>query len=300
MRWSRRDSEDESGRRERRRLTGAQVRAGAGVALLAVVVGAPVVASGAGLMAAGRDALGLSDGWELLVPLVLDAAAAYAAVLSFRDVLAGDAAAANRLLVWLYATLSAGLNVAHALDRGAVEAAAFFGAASISAVVLWDRTLRATRRDQLRTRGAVAVPTPRFRAARWLVAPGETAAAWRLAVVEGLTDPAEAVTRARVELERRRAAKAAGADQAPPAMADRAPHGDVAGMSKAQAIRAALRALGADAEPRAVARWLAARGVQVGETYVLDVRRRDAESSATSDDTGPTPVRPVALPGAAA
>lgn len=248
-------------------------------ALLVVVIGAPAAASWHGLTAAGEQALGLPGVWSALVPLVLDAAAAYAAVLALRDVLAGDAAGMNRALVWAYAIGSAALNAWHADRVGGLPAALFYAAASVSAVILWDRTLRALRRDHLREQGAVSPPTPRFRLARWVVAPGETARAWRVAVVEGITDPVVAV----------RAARELAADTLAPIYVDAAVVEPLAGLSKADAVRAAFAQLD-DTSPRAVAGWLVERGVDVAPTYVSDVARRDGRSGkaiTTPDDGGP-------------
>jgi Protein of unknown function (DUF2637) len=161
---------------------------------LVVVVVAPAAASWLGLVTVGHEWFGLGGAWALLVPLVFDAAALYVATLSWRAVLAGDSALVDRLLVWAYGLGSAGLNVWFA---GSTPAAVFFGAASVSAVVLWDRTLRARRRDALRTMGAIEGALPRFRVLRWVVAPAETARAWRVAIVEGITSPTEALTRSR-------------------------------------------------------------------------------------------------------
>ncbi|MDN5915130.1 MAG: DUF2637 domain-containing protein [Pseudonocardia sp.] len=232
-------------------------------ALLAVVIGAPVAASWHGLSSAGADSFGLAGGWSALVPLVLDAAAAYTAVLAVRDVLSGDSALANRGLTWAYAAASAGINFWHADQVGGVPAALFFAAASLSAVALWDRTLRALRRDQLRAQGAVQAPTPRFRVARWVVAPKETARAWRVAVIEGITEPVDAVRMAR---------QLAETGKGPAAL----PSADLRGLSTADAVRTALRELGADKPAREVTEWLAERGVQgVTTSYVGDVVRRD-------------------------
>lgn len=262
----------------RGRFTRDQVRSGLSGVLLVVVVGAPLAASWHGLTEAGRDALGLPGLWAVLVPLVLDAAAAYSAVLALRDVLAGDAAGMNRALVWAYAFSSAGLNVWHGERTAGVQAAIFYGLASVSAVVLWDRTLRATRRDHLRRRGAVAEPTPRFRLARWLVAPGETGRAWRVAVLEGISDPSEAVTRLRTQHQ------VTALDAPAPE-----PVGELAGLSKADAVRKALAALDEQADPERVCRWLAVRGVETSRNYVYDVLRRDSGRQAAA--TNGQPVR---------
>jgi hypothetical protein len=169
------------------------VRRCCSVSLLVVVVGAPAAASWHGLTAAGEHALGLHGVQSWLVPLVLDAAAAYSAVLALRDTERGDAAGLDRLLVWAYVAGSAALNAWWADRTGGLAAALFFAVASVSAAVLWDRTLRQVRRDVLRNQGAVSSPTPRFRLARWVVAPSETAAAWRHAVIEDVSNPTDAV-----------------------------------------------------------------------------------------------------------
>ena len=140
-------------RRRIPRPTRRQIQVFTSGALLVVVVGAPAAASFHGLTQAGVGALGLTGGWEVLVPLVLDAGAAYTAVLALRDVLAGDSALLNRTLTWLYALGGAALNAWWGQSLS-TAAALYFAAATLSAVVLWDRTLRAMRRDQLRERGA--------------------------------------------------------------------------------------------------------------------------------------------------
>ncbi len=266
--------------------------------LLAVVIGAPAAASWHGLAAAGETALGLEGPMSALVPLVLDAAGAYAAVLSVRDVLAGDSAAMNRLLVWAYAVGSAGFNAWHADKVGGFAAAVFYAVASISAVLLWDRTLRAMRRDRLRDAGAVSPPAPRFRMARWVVARNETWRAWQAAVVEGVSDPVEAVRLIRT------------ADHLPlrghitrlPEQGEPAPHelpsvepadlqadGPVQDapllreMPKSDAIRHAVAALDEDATAKDVSAWLAEHRVEVAPTYVSDVLRRDQRKSITDE-----------------
>lgn len=264
-------------------LSALRARTVASTALLAVVIGAPVAASWHGLAAAGADSLGLAGWWSALVPLVLDAAAAYCAVLAVRDVLSGDSALVNRSLTWAYAAGSAALNAWHAGAVGQIAAALFFGAASISAVVLWDRTLRALRRDQLRARGAVQAPTPRFRLARWLVDPKETASAWRLAVLENLTEPAEAVALARTA---KAEAEAKATSRDVPA--------ELEGLVTADQIRVALRELGPE-KPRQVASWLGERGIDVQPSYVSDVARRDRERQGKDRADQDEPEKPQLL-----
>lgn len=281
------------------RITRRQAQTALSGVMLAVVVGAPAAASFHGLTQAGTGALGLSDGWEILVPLVLDAGAAYTAVLALRDVLSGDSAVLNRALTWLYALGGAGLNAWWGQTLN-TAAALYFAAATLSAVVLWDRTLRAMRRDQLRDRGAVQDPTPRFRPARWLVAPGETARAWRAAVLENVTDPATAVELARAE-KARAEHNAEGThriqgriDRTDTDPADQETAASLEGLSKAEAIRHAFAELGINGETNgsatAVANWLGRRGVKVQTSYVCDIARRDKAARAEIEATEPTPL----------
>jgi hypothetical protein len=174
-----------------------RVRSGVRWFALVIVVAAPAVASWRGLVGFGVQTLGLSGGWQFVVPLVLDGAALYSAALALRAVLTGDSALGARLLTVVYALSSASFNGYHALTHDGAAAALFFAGASVSAVVLWDATLRMTRRDQLRDMGMVEGPLPRFRPLRWLVAPVETSRAWRVAVIEGISDPTQALNEVR-------------------------------------------------------------------------------------------------------
>ncbi|WP_345572107.1 DUF2637 domain-containing protein, partial [Streptomyces plumbiresistens] len=93
---------------------------------------APAVASWTGLVRLGREWLDLGA-MAPLVPLTIDAAGLYMALLAWRATLAGDSAGLDRFLVWLYAGLSAALNVWHADAVGGMRAAVFYGIASLSA-----------------------------------------------------------------------------------------------------------------------------------------------------------------------
>lgn len=250
---------------------------------LVVVVAAPAVASWHGLVAFGRDWAGLGV-WAPLVPLVLDAAALYVAALAWRATLDGDSAGLDRILVWVYAGLSAGLNVWHANSTdGGVKAAIFYGAASLSAALIWERTLRSIRRRELREIGAIDAPAPRFRALRWLLPSlrKETYGAWKLAIREGITDAREAMTR--YQLEQQAALTPAPVDVdtvaaleaspssprakrqrltpgEPEVAAERAPGFE--DLTQRQALTRAMEELGAEATTAELRHWLAARGVR--------------------------------------
>jgi len=193
--------------RRRVRIDWQKVVGGGRGLLLAVVVLAPEAAAWQGLLALGRDEFHMHGGWEYLVPLLFGAAAFYVALLAQRYVLRGDSAITERALTWIYAAGGAGFNWWHVEATGGETAAAlFFGGASLSSALLWDRTLRAWRRDQLREIGALERPLPRFRALRWALAPGDTFAAFRVSVLHGLSTADEAL--ALVD-QQRKAARAA-------------------------------------------------------------------------------------------
>lgn len=251
-----------------------------GAVALVAVVGAPAAASWHGLVGFGRRELGLTGGWEYLVPFALDGAALYAAVLAVRAVLAGDSAIWPRVLTCLYALAAAGFN-AHA---AATEVAAlFYAGMSISAVVLWDTTLRALRRDQLRELGVVQGVSARFRPLRWLLAPTETGQAWRAAVLEDIVDPRAAlrvVRGERVDLDDPDSRPPGGGGGGVPAIGDwgptplgSGPRLELTVGTKADAIRAAFDAIGRRDVPAALA-WLAERGVSVDRSYAYTVSWR--------------------------
>src|SRR3954452_4903484 len=151
-----------------------------------------------GLVGFGRQNLGLTGGWEYLVPFGLDGAAMFCSVLAVREASHGDAALGSRLLVWLFAGASAWFNWVHA-PRGFGHAGApqFFAGMSLSAAVLFDRALKQTRVAALREQGLVPRPLPQIRIVRWLRAPRETFGAWSLMLLEGVRTLDEAVDEVR-------------------------------------------------------------------------------------------------------
>lgn len=151
-----------------------------------------------GLVGFGQQNLGLSGGWEYLVPFGLDGAAMFCSVLAVREASHGDAALGSRLLVWTFAGAAAWFNWVHA-PRGIDHAGApqFFAGMSLSAAVLFDRALKQTRRAALREQGLVPRPLPQIRIVRWLRAPRETFDAWSLMLLEGVRTLDEAVDEVR-------------------------------------------------------------------------------------------------------
>ncbi|MGW3263339.1 DUF2637 domain-containing protein [Streptomyces sp. NPDC001056] len=151
-----------------------------------------------GLVGFGEQNLGLTDGWQYLVPFGLDGAAMFCSVLAVREASHGDAALGSRILVWLFAAAAAWFNWVHA-PRGVDHAGApqFFSGMSLSAAVLFDRALKQTRRAALREQGLVPRPLPQIRIVRWLRAPRETYKAWSLMLLEGVRSLDEAVEEVR-------------------------------------------------------------------------------------------------------
>ncbi|KES08568.1 membrane protein [Streptomyces toyocaensis] len=167
-----------------------------------------------GLVGFGEQNLGLSGGWQYLVPFGLDGAAMFCSVLAVREASHGDAALGSRILVWTFAFAAAWFNWVHA-PRGIGHAGAphFFAGMSLSAAVLFDRALKQTRRAALREQGLVPRPLPQIRIVRWLRAPRETYSAWSLMLLEGVRSLDEAVEEVREDKIRKDQAKQRRRDQ---------------------------------------------------------------------------------------
>jgi len=185
-------------RSEERRRKKEAVYGSASYVLLFCCAAVAAALSFHGLVGFGQENLGLSGGWEYLVPFGLDGAAMFCSVLAVREASHGDAALGSRLLVWLFAGAAAWFNWVHA-PRGMGHAGApqFFAGMSLSAAVLFDRALKQTRRAALREQGLVPRPLPQIRMVRWLRAPRETYAAWSLMLLEGVRSLDEAVEEVR-------------------------------------------------------------------------------------------------------
>ncbi|MFD4788589.1 DUF2637 domain-containing protein [Streptomyces sp. NPDC058459] len=167
-----------------------------------------------GLVGFGEQNLGLTDGWQYLVPFGLDGAAMFCSVLAVREASHGDAALGSRMLVWMFAAAAAWFNWVHA-PRGIGHDGApqFFSGMSLSAAVLFDRALKQTRRAALREQGLVPRPLPQIRIVRWVRAPRETYGAWSLMLLEGVRSLDEAVEEVRDDKREKNAARQRRRDQ---------------------------------------------------------------------------------------
>ncbi|GAV44997.1 DUF2637 domain-containing protein [Streptomyces acidiscabies] len=189
------DSWERSEERRRRKET---VYGMASYVLLFCCAGVAAALSYRGLVGFGRENLGLSNGWEYLVPFGLDGAAMFCSVLAVREASHGDAALGSRILVWMFAGAAAWFNWVHApRGMGHDGAPQFFSGMSLSAAVLFDRALKQTRRAALREQGLVPRPLPQIRVVRWIRAPRETYKAWSLMLLENVRSLDEAVDEVR-------------------------------------------------------------------------------------------------------
>nr|WP_236046750.1 DUF2637 domain-containing protein [Streptacidiphilus fuscans] len=199
-RLGRAKSEDSWERTEERRRRKETVYGSASYVLLFCCAAVAGALSFHGLVGFGVENLGLSGGWEYLVPFGLDGAAMFCSVLAVREASHGDAALGSRSLVWTFAAASAWFNWVHA-PRGIDHNGApqFFAGMSLSAAILFDRALKQTRKAALREQGLVPRPLPQIRVVRWLRAPRETYAAWSLMLLENVRSLDEAVDEVREE-----------------------------------------------------------------------------------------------------
>ncbi|MFI0509908.1 hypothetical protein RKD19_001884 [Streptomyces canus] len=161
-----------------------------------------------GLVGFGEENLGLTNGWQYLVPFGLDGAAMFCSVLAVREASHGDAALGSRILVWTFAGAAAWFNWVHApRGLGHDGAPQFFSGMSLSAAVLFDRALKQTRRAALREQGLVPRPLPQIRVVRWVRAPRETYRAWSLMLLENVRSLDEAVDEVREDKRQKEAAR---------------------------------------------------------------------------------------------
>ncbi|MGW0878123.1 DUF2637 domain-containing protein [Streptomyces sp. NPDC002671] len=201
-------AEDSWERSEERRRRKEAIYGTASYVLLFCCAAVAAALSFHGLVGFGEQNLGLTDGWQYLVPFGLDGAAMFCSVLAVREASHGDAALGSRILVWMFAAAAAWFNWVHA-PRGAGHAGApqFFSGMSLSAAVLFDRALKQTRRAALREQGLVPRPLPQIRIVRWLRAPRETYAAWSLMLLEGVRSLDEAVEEVRDDTRKKEEAR---------------------------------------------------------------------------------------------
>lgn len=230
---------------------------------LSVVVISPVALSSQDLVqwARSNSGLGLSGIWPYVVFVALDCAAALCIAMTVHSYWRGEAGGSAHLLVWVFACGSAFANWEHSTTLVAKDAVWFFPAMSLLGAVLLEVVIRKVRRWAKASEGAYEAPLPSFRMLRWIVATGETYRAWKVAVVEGVSTPQEAISMVR------------GVDT-PKRVVE--PSADLLSFNKADAIRHAFTEIGAYDVPKAV-EWLADRGISVTKTHAHNISKKERE-----------------------
>jgi hypothetical protein len=270
--WRESHAERADARESHRDGTLSRGRRATGYLLITVVMGAVAAMSFSNLYRFGHVTLGWSPGHAVLVPIALDVAALACAALALDSVSRGELATGYRLLTAVLVALSAFINWRTVLGTHNLAEQVFFPAMAILSYGLIHLTLGKYRRDSRNdregrtTRQAVA-PLPRLGVASWL---------------PGIGYPGRALAAVRASIAAR-VPPAGGPDDAT-RRADVAA-GYLAGLSQADAIRAAMRDAGLDS-PREVVAWLADHGWPgVATSRVHDVIRRDKLRAVESGGT---------------
>lgn len=220
----------------------------------------------------GRHVLHLRGAWLVVPPVALEGGTLAAATLTLWAVLARDSASLLRLMTGLLlgATAYANYQGAKHAHRPTL-AADYLAGASITAYLMWHSILTRIRRAELRQAGAIEAPLPRFRLLRWIFAPSETYGAFTAAIRENLTRPDESLALIRGEPAYR---PLDGTDAPMPARQLVALAAERGG--KRRAVQYAAAALGSQ-EPKAIQKWLAARGIEVDLSYISRTLSRMAD-----------------------
>lgn len=230
--------------------------------MLAIVILAPLALSSQDLVrwAASPNGLNLSGIWSYVTFVALDCAAALCVALTIQAFHRGESAGLAHLLVWVFAGLSAFANYRQAVRTTAHDDDWFLPAMSILGAVLLEVVVRKIRRTARSEYGVYERPLPKFRALRWIVAFKETKFAWRLAIIDGITSPEDAVKAAR--------------ERKPVVIVDES----LNELSKADKVKAAFASLDSYDVPNAID-WLNARGVKINRAYVYEVAKKEKKSA---------------------
>lgn len=226
--------------------------------LLVAVMGCVAAASWAGLYAYARGTLGWSPAHAVLVPVALDVAAMACALLGLDSIAKGETAAGFRVLTAAFVALSAFVNWRHAITSGNLAEQVFFPAMSLLAYAIVHEVFAKYRREVTRDLAGHAhreqvERLPRLGASAWARYPARAFGVWSQSIEARLARASDAIG----------GGTRRGAGRGPA----------VAQMSQADAIRAAIAAVGD--RPREVIAWLDGHGRPgVAASRVSDVVRR--------------------------
>ncbi|GAB3971288.1 hypothetical protein GCM10029978_046190 [Actinoallomurus acanthiterrae] len=211
----------------------------------------------------GRYVLRLNGRWLAIPPIALEGGTLAAATLTLWAVLNHDSAALSRLMTMAFIGAAACANYQGAKHAGrSTLAADYLAGASVAAYLMWHNILTRLRRSDLRQAEALEDPLPRFRLLRWMFAFQETYAAFKVAIRQNITRPADAIAQAQREL---LLLPPAGCEEELPPERLTALAAERGGKRRAVAYAAAAAG---SYEPAAVQRWLAERDVDVDLSYV--------------------------------
>ena len=247
-----------------------------GYVLLAAVLGAVAAMSWSGLFGFATATMGWSPVHAALVPIATDLAALACAFLALDCVSKGELATGYRVMALCLVALSAFLNWRHAVTTGSISEQVFFPAMSVISYGLIHLTLGKYRRDAMRQRAGQAArqavaDIPRLGLAAWLPGigyPGRAMGAVRASIAQRIPDAPRVTGPSHCD------DRASGFLAGPSHCDDRAA-GFLAGLSQSDAIREAIRVIGAD-NAREVVAWLSGQGYPpIPTSRVHDVVRRD-------------------------
>jgi uncharacterized protein (DUF2062 family) len=213
---------DEQAKRERqhRRTLARQKRAAAINRLVPIIgrrimitcpISAPMAVAWVGQILFARNTLG----WPLAAAVVFAASweltTAFAGWMYHQARQSGDRGTIFRAATWLFAVSAGAMNYWHALDGHPLTSptpkAVSYGAMSLVGIGLWELYASLIHRRELRARGMLPSPRPRFGLARWARYPRITYTAWSLSIHDSLTTVEEAWSAAVTEVARKKASK---------------------------------------------------------------------------------------------
>lgn len=133
------------------------------------------------------------------VPITLDGVSTLAALLALKAELDDESSYRERLALYGFTLASCAANYWHGMHSGGVGEALYFGGMSLAVAIVFDFVLRQIRLRGRRVKGRRGKPVPQFSLQQWLVDPGLTFLAKRLAIKHGIETTDAALDAARAE-----------------------------------------------------------------------------------------------------
>jgi Protein of unknown function (DUF2637) len=208
---------------------------------------APIAVVGAALTFSAWSLFYVTRSWgaplfvAITVSMIFDGAAVWMANIALQSAIEGDSGFTARFWVFVFAGLSAWLNIQHAYIGHYPDASRpLWGAPPIIAVIVYDRYAKWQRRKTLRNTGTIPAAMPRFSGWNWLLFPVKT-----LKHVRAIADYRGNLTRS---------------------LATGEPFAGTLAVTGANSGLTAQLLAGTSANPADVRRWARAQGLPVGRT----------------------------------